>query len=158
MSTPRDIYFTSFFYRHFITGGKLDDTPPPTYVRLKTVPNSKVITPPPTWWMDTIYNSESTRTGMDTSIKAIAAPPHSGPNESAASTPPNCSCCGRDSGDDHKKYRFSPRPARAPVLAPTLPASPTSAVSQAPTAGTGTGYRRSTGSSSCNAQRASQRV
>ena len=38
--------------------------------------------------MDNIHNSPSTRTGIDTSMEATAAPPHSGPNESAASTPP----------------------------------------------------------------------
>ena len=41
-----------------------------------------------TWWTDTIHNSQSTRIGMDTSMEATAAPSHSGPNESAASTPP----------------------------------------------------------------------
>ena len=38
--------------------------------------------------MDTIRKSQSTRTDMDTSMKATPAPPHSGPNESAASIPP----------------------------------------------------------------------
>ena len=38
--------------------------------------------------MDIIHNSQSTRTGMGTSMEATAAPPHNGPNGSAASAPP----------------------------------------------------------------------
>ena len=48
----------------------------------------KQLNPYTTWWRDTIHNPQSTRTDMNTSMEAPASPPHSGPNESAASTSP----------------------------------------------------------------------
>ena len=95
MSTPGDIFFVSFFDRHFIIGGTLNSTTP-AEVRLKLESNSKIITP------SGGYRSPTTRTGMDTSMEATSAPHHSG--ERVCSPEPTVNCCCHPSSDDHVAF------------------------------------------------------
>ena len=108
ISTPGDIYFV--FYHHFTTGGTLDNTPPYACTLENSVKLHNYHT---TWWMDTIHNSRSTRTRMNTSMEATAAPPPSHQwAERACGCDPTCSCCCRASGDDHVVFLWNQRAYR----------------------------------------------
>ena len=70
---------------------------------------------------------------MDTGMEATSAPPHSGPNESAASTPPEAAAAAP------RATIMSFFSGTSALTGTGSTTSPTAAVSQAPTTGTDTG-------------------